>query len=31
VAIGVTDDAPDVGVTLRVPMNWDINLNVFGR
>jgi hypothetical protein len=31
VAIGVTDDAPDVGITLRVPVNWDINLNAFGR
>jgi hypothetical protein len=31
VAIGVTDDAPDVSLTLRVPINWDIKLNVFGR
>jgi hypothetical protein len=31
VAIGVTDDAPDVSLTLRVPVNWDIELNAFGR
>jgi len=31
VAIGVTDDAPDVSLTLRIPINWDIKLNIFGR
>jgi hypothetical protein len=31
VAIGVTDDAPDVSLTLRVPINWDTKLKLFGR
>ncbi len=31
VAIGVTDDAPDVSLTMRIPVNWDIQLNAFGR
>ncbi len=31
VAIGVTDDAPDVSLTLRMPINWDTKLKLFGR
>ena len=31
VAIGVTDDAPDVSLTLRVPVNWDTKLKLLGN